>query len=584
MAQSRLQPILRGFEPVGSTRYVDFDTTKPVYETDPDKCHVNLVAGDSNWEHRMAQALEEIDEVKSYVKNQGLGFTVPYTFEGRSRTYVPDFIARADDGHGDDLLNLVIEVTGERRKEKVEKVATMRDLWVPAVNAHGGFGRWAVVEVTDPWDAHATDPQRPRRSARLMPPAKKTTKKKAAAPTPVEATTHADTRVNIPTDAQRDFVADDERAPLPVSIPRYAEDRDPSLDPQLIWNGKIAQDADGLDVPAVPIYIQEKIDPRAIIENLRDTAAPGEDEPELSLFDDFDGLGGYDLVEFYEHDANWANRLVLGDSLLVMTSLAEKERMRGKVQMIYVDPPYGIKFGSNWQVSTRKRDVKDGKAEDVTRQPEQIKAFRDTWELGIHSYLSYLRDRFTVARELLTETGSIFVQIGDENVHLVRSVMDEVFGSENFVSLITFRRRRAQTGSTGRCLGGDGRLHRSGTRSDTEHVKYRQLFRDEGVERSRRRAVHDGSRQPDGDSASTRAMTPNSTRRYLRDRICEPEPTDVADDGREHRVCSQSSSMEGRSRPRARSMEDQRERAWSGSGCRPADRSRATRFVRPVPR
>ena len=188
-----------------------------------------------------------------------------------------------------------------------------------------------------------------------------------------------------------------------------------------IWEGKITQDADGLDVPAVPIYIQEKIDPRAIIENLRDTAAPASDEPELSLFDTFDGLGGYDLVEFYEHDANWANRLVLGDSLLVMTSLAEKERMRGKVQMIYVDPPYGIKFGSNWQVSTRKRDVKDGKAEDVTRQPEQIKAFRDTWELGIHSYLSYLRDRFTVARELLTETGSIFVQIGDENVHLVRS-------------------------------------------------------------------------------------------------------------------------------------------------------------------
>ena len=154
--ESRLQPILRGFEPIGSTRYVDFDTTKPVYETDPDKCHVNLVAGDSNWEHRMAQALEEIDEVKSYVKNQGLGFTVPYTFEGRSRAYVPDFIARADDGHGEDLLNLVIEVTGERRKDKVEKVATMRDLWVPAVNAHGGFGRWAVVEVTDPWDAHAT--------------------------------------------------------------------------------------------------------------------------------------------------------------------------------------------------------------------------------------------------------------------------------------------------------------------------------------------------------------------------------------------------------------------------------------------
>ena len=135
--------------------------------------------------------------------------------------------------------------------------------------------------------------------------------------------------------------------------------------------------------------------------------------------------------------------MILGDSLLVMASLAQKEGMKEKVQMIYMDPPYGIKFGSNWQVSTRKRDVKDGKLTDVTRQPEQIRAFRDTWELGIHSYLSYLRDRLTVARDLLTESGSIFVQIGDENVHLVRSVMDEVFGSDNFVSLITFRKPAA---------------------------------------------------------------------------------------------------------------------------------------------
>ncbi len=148
--------------------------------------------------------------------------------------------------------------------------------------------------------------------------------------------------------------------------------------------------------------------------------------------------------------------MILGDALLVMNSLAEKENLRGKVQMIYIDPPYGIRFGSNWQVSTRKRDVSDGKDEDVTRQPEQIKAFRDTWELGIHSYLAYLRDRLAVARELLTESGSCFVQIGDENVHLVRSVLDEVFGSENFVSLITFtktaRLRPASTCRRGRRL------------------------------------------------------------------------------------------------------------------------------------
>ncbi len=137
--------------------------------------------------------------------------------------------------------------------------------------------------------------------------------------------------------------------------------------------------------------------------------------------------------------------MILGDSLLVMTSLAEKEGLKGKVQMIYLDPPYGIKFGSNWQVSTRKRDVKDGKAEDATRQPEQIKAFRDTWELGIHSYLAYLRDRLVVARELLTESGSVFVQIGDENVHLVRCLLDEVYGSENFCAHITFKKTGAST-------------------------------------------------------------------------------------------------------------------------------------------
>jgi adenine-specific DNA-methyltransferase len=164
--------------------------------------------------------------------------------------------------------------------------------------------------------------------------------------------------------------------------------------------------------------------------------------------------------------------MILGDSLLVMTSLAEKEGLKGKVQMIYMDPPYGIKFGSNWQVSTRKRDVKDGKAEDATRQPEQIKAFRDTWELGIHSYLAYLRDRLVVSRELLTETGSIFVQIGDENVHLVRAVMDEVFGSENFCSMITFKKTTAQTSD--RLAGAVDYLVLYA--KDLPRMKYRQLY------------------------------------------------------------------------------------------------------------
>jgi adenine-specific DNA-methyltransferase len=262
-------------------------------------------------------------------------------------------------------------------------------------------------------------------------PAKKTTRKKTA----VEATRHKDKRKNIPTEELSDFVKTDEKEPTKVLYPR-----DPSLDPQLVWRGKDEQDSKDLEVPAVPIYIQEKIHPKALVENLRRTAERPEDEPELTLFDDFNGLEFEQEIDFYQHEHNWSNRMILGDSLLVMASLAEKEGLKGQVQTIYIDPPYGIKFGSNWQVSTRKRDVKDSRAEDVTRQPEQVKAFRDTWELGIHSYLSYLRDRFGVARELLTESGSIFIQIGDENVHLVRSILDEVFGSENFVTEIAFKK------------------------------------------------------------------------------------------------------------------------------------------------
>lgn len=259
----------------------------------------------------------------------------------------------------------------------------------------------------------------------------KRSRKKTTGPKPVEALAHTDTRVNIPTDELADFVASDEKQPATL---RYQ--RDPSLDPQLVWQGKDEQDGEDLVVQAPPIYIQEKIEPRAIIEDLRRRTAEADDE--LRLFSDFNGLEFDQLVDFYQHDVNWSNRLILGDSLQVMASLAEKENLRGQVQMIYIDPPYGIKFGSNWQVSTRKRDVRDGKDTDLTRQPEQIRAFRDTWEKGIHSYLSYLRDRLVVAHDLLTETGSIFVQIGDENVHRVRALLDEVFGDENFVSLISF--------------------------------------------------------------------------------------------------------------------------------------------------
>jgi adenine-specific DNA-methyltransferase len=231
-------------------------------------------------------------------------------------------------------------------------------------------------------------------------------------------------------------------------------------------------------VPAVPIYIQEKIHPQAIIEDFRTNAAKAaaETEPQLNLWADFNGLPeDFDeRLRFYQHDGNWSNRMILGDSLLVMTSLAEKEGLKGKVQMIYLDPPYGIKFGSNWQVSTRKRDVKDGKGEDLTRQPEQVQAFRDTWKLGIHSYLPYLRDRLVSARELLTETGSVFVQIGDANVHLVRSLLEEVYGSENCCGVIAFKKT---AGGTSDFLGGTFDFILWYAKA-IEQAKFRQLFRE----------------------------------------------------------------------------------------------------------
>lgn len=213
-------------------------------------------------------------------------------------------------------------------------------------------------------------------------------------------------------------------------------------DAQLVWRGKDRQDWSDLIVQAPQLYIQEKVHPKAIINDLvrrsKINAAAKDDAPDL--FGDFNGLDDPEArLEFYQHDQHWSNRMVLGDSLHVMASLAEREQLRGQVQCIFIDPPYGIKFNSNWQVSTQSRDVRDGKREDVSREPEQVKAFRDTWKDGVHSYLTYLRDRLTVSRDLLAETGSIFVQIGDENVHRVRALMDEVFGAENFISQIAFQ-------------------------------------------------------------------------------------------------------------------------------------------------
>ena len=218
---------------------------------------------------------------------------------------------------------------------------------------------------------------------------------------------------------------------------------DPHLDPQLVWAGKAEHTA--FEVPTVSLHVHERIDPRTIIEAVKKKNG---DNNQPSLFSSLEENPPLrEAVDFYKHRHNWSNRMIAGDSLLVMNSLLEKEGMSGKVQMIYMDPPYGIKYGSNFQPFVNKRDVKDGKDEDLTSEPEMIKAFRDTWELGIHSYLTYMRDRLLLAKELLSESGSIFVQISDENVHHVRELMDEVFGGSNFVSIIPFRKKTMPLGS-----------------------------------------------------------------------------------------------------------------------------------------
>ena len=246
---------------------------------------------------------------------------------------------------------------------------------------------------------------------------------------------------------------------------------DPHLDPQLVWAGKTEHTS--FEVPTVSLHVHERIDPRTIIEAVRKKNGDDTRLSQPSLFSSLEENPPLrEAVDFYKHRHNWSNRLIAGDSLLIMNSLLEKEGMAGKVQMIYMDPPYGIKYGSNFQPFVNKRDVKDGKDEDLTSEPEMIKAFRDTWELGIHSYLTYMRDRLLLAKELLSDSGSVFVQISDENVHHVRELMDEVFGNANFVSLISF----TSTGSLP-CK----TLSRSGDyivwySRQIENMKYYQLF------------------------------------------------------------------------------------------------------------
>lgn len=322
--------------------------------------------------------------------------------------------------------------------------------------------------------------------------------KKQAIPKTVDAIKHEEAkRRNIPTAEYQSVLQENEQNPVRVAYDRRNRD----LDPQLVWRGKDEQDWSDLVVHAPPLYIQEKVHPKALIDDLLKQTRESEHEAGRitpDLFADFNGIPkGVDKTEFYQHDQNWSNRMILGDSLQVMASLAEREGLRGKVQCIYFDPPYGIKFNSNFQWSTTSRDVKDGNAGHITREPEQVKAFRDTWRDGIHSYLTYLRDRLTVARDLLTDSGSIFVQIGAENVHRIRAVLDEVFGDENFVSLIPFSKSSSTNSPSAKTLVLSSTVdYIAWYAKKTESVKYRPLYKDKADGISTEQAYNRG----DGDN------------------------------------------------------------------------------------
>lgn len=300
-------------------------------------------------------------------------------------------------------------------------------------------------------------------------------RKKTKVAKKIETLTHGDaSRKNIPTAEFQSVMEKEQTDPMMVAYERRNKD----LDPQLIWRGKDVQDWSDLVVHAPPLYIQEKVHPKVLIDDLRKMTADAEPEADqMDLFGDFNGVPeDAEATEFYQHDQNWSNRMILGDSLQVMASLAEREGLRSKVQCIYFDPPYGIKFNSNFQWSTTSRDVKDGKTDHITREPEQVKAFRDTWRDGIHSYLTYLRDRLTVARDLLTDSGSIFVQIGDENVHRVRALMDEVFGEDNYISEIGYH---STSGSTSDFLS-NPKNYVLWYAKRCKHTKFSQLFIERG--------------------------------------------------------------------------------------------------------
>lgn len=296
-------------------------------------------------------------------------------------------------------------------------------------------------------------------------------------------------------------------------------------EPFLNWAGKAERHQ--LSVPTTPLFVHERHSTKAILEGIKSRKAKGTN---LDLFGD-PQLDVTDRLDAYEHKGPWQNRMILGDSLQVMNSMLEFEGLGGQVQMVYIDPPYGVKFGSNFQPFVRKRDVKHGPDDEMTREPEMVKAYRDTWELGLHSYLTYLRDRLLLAKELLTESGSIFVQISDDNVHTVRCVMDEVFRAENFVSLITFQTTSGFATKTIATLGD----HILWYGKDVSQVKARKLYQKQPIKPGEGNAkwvlLPDGSyRGVTAEEKRLEAPIPDGARLYFPDNIqsqgaaSEPQP------------------------------------------------------------
>jgi len=387
------------------------------------------------------------------------------------------------------LLKAICEACGldASGKEKQPLVARI----ITAANGEGnGNGNSNVKYIIDP---EASKPSVARDSGAAFALTNPTgaPKKAQARSTPrrsaggasddIAAYQHDDKRKNNPPAGLAEF---DKPPPQPTKRYQY----DPHLDPQLTWAGKAEHTS--FEVDTVSLHIHERVSPEAILRAVKREDVQGD------LFARFE-LPDAKAIDFYQHDVGWANRLILGDSLLVMNSLLEREQMAGKIQMIYVDPPYGVKFNSNFQPSLSKRDVRDGDDASLTREPEQIQAYRDTWTLGIHSYLTYLRDRLLVSRELLSPSGSIFIQISDENLHHVRELLDEVFDAKNCFSIIAFVKT---TGATARGLSStlDYLLWYA---RDIDQIKYHQLYLEkeyggEGADKYDQIELRDGTRRP----------------------------------------------------------------------------------------